>query len=185
VEYRRVAEGQHEIKITTAGYVPPVPNTNITFNPATDIMADGRMSLVKTREYLDYAIDQFRVTPTEFSFEAFELPSGFRLGVSFGVLGTTPGTGYGFKTDPILENQRIPVNESFTRTLDPAISKNANFTLVLTIVNGSGQTASRYNISYEPFNKEFPGRAELKMTNIQGGFDKRIEWDKNRIFEGL
>lgn len=187
VSYRRIAEGRHEIIITTKDYVPPVVEGEVSFNPSTDVLPDGRMTVEKTREFLDYAIDQFKVTPSEFSFEAFEIPEGFRLGVSFTAMGQENyvGQGYKFSGDPILENQRIPVNESFTRALDPNIVRNANFVLVLTVVNESGQAASRYHVTYEPHNKEFPNRAEIDMTNIQGGYDKTKTWDKNRIFEGL
>lgn len=180
VEYQNTPAG-HVIKIRTAGYVPPTPNTDVTFNPATDLMADGRMTQEKTREFLDVAIDHFTVTPTSFSYDKMELPEGFRLGIGFSAL-AGPGEGISYTNDPILEEQRIPVNESFTRSLSSDIATKAGFILRLTIVNSAGQTASRYDINYMP---NTTGRSEISMTNFQGGFDKIITFDKTRIFEGL
>lgn len=181
VEYERLTSGTHKITITTPDYVPPTTGGKISFDPAKDILPDGRMTVEKTREYLNAAIDHFTVTPNSFSYEKMDLPEGFRLEIALSILGLEPGTGYRFNTSPVMENHRIPVNESFTRTLDPKIAGTADYVLTIVIGNEHG-TASRYEIMYEP---NYPIEPEIMRTNIQGGFDDFITWDYTRIFQGF
>jgi hypothetical protein len=189
VGYNRVeANGTvtHHITITTGKIIPPVA-TDPTFNPQTDVLPDGRLTKEKTTEYIEKMIDGTTLKKENgkyiLEFNRPAIAEGYMTALGLDIL-TNSGVGnYGLSTSyALLPENKLPGDQSFTYELDASRLTDVNFYKFTLGVGKAGVGSSTsYEIWYWPGN----GRCQYLTTNEWGAVGKLMNFDKNRLFEGI
>jgi hypothetical protein len=148
----RLIDPSHRLTVTAAE--DPV---GITFNPATDVAADGRMKLEKAEQYLMKNVQSLRFYTEggKYYFEGYttEVPEGFENRISIGII-FTPGTGLpiaNYNTIPYRAVIDLPTVGPFKEEIKGISSlEQINYVVVTTSINAINHT----NTSYEKYNFE-------------------------------
>ena len=178
----------HKITITTGQATPvPTPGTDPTFDPVTDVRPDGRLTKEKTTEYIEKMIEGTTLKKENgkyiLEFERPAIAEGFKTGIAFQALTHSGDGGYALKsTTAVLPENQLPGNQSFVKELDPERLKDVNFyKFTFGVFKPGSNTSTSYEIWYWPDT----GRSEYVQTNEYGHTGDYLNFDKNRLFEGL
>jgi hypothetical protein len=158
-----------------------------TFDPGADVRADGRLTKEKTTEYIEKMIEGTTLKKENgkyiLEFERPAIAEGFKTGIGFQVLTHSGDGGYSLRsTTAVLPENQLPGNQSFVMELDPERMSDVNFyKFTFGVAKPGSNTSTAYEIWYWPDT----GRSEYVQTNEYGHTGDYLNFDKNRLFEGL
>lgn len=177
----------HKINITTGQATPvPTPGTDPTFDPATDVMPDGRLTKEKTTEYIEKMIEGTTLKKENgkyiLEFDRPAIAEGFETGIGLDVKRHT-ALGYSLTTDEAyFDYNQLPPNQSFTKELDPKRMSDVNFyKFTLSVYKPGAGASTAYEIWYWPES----GKSQYFATNEYGAEGQLMSFNKSRLFEGL
>ena len=189
ISYERVVlygMATHKITITTGQATPvPTPGTDPTFDPVADVMPDGRLTKEKTTEYIEEMIEGTTLKKENgkyiLKFDRPAIAEGYATTMRLDVKRHT-ALGYNLVTsDAFLPHNQLPKNQSFVMELDPERMIDVNFYKFTFSVHKNGAVSTAYYITYWPES----GRSEYVQTNEYGHKGDYLNFDKNRLFQGL
>lgn len=173
------------VRMIDAGYRVKMYE-NVAFNENTDIMTDGKMTSAKSKEFMDYTLENLKFYKENGKYYVSgtfpELPDGFENWLMITSQSKKDEPSFGLTTGfTMIEANKIPNTGSFKNALAMSNPDNLDFVVIRIGVDAVDLPDSQAQSAY--YNISTAHKNEITLVKETGETSETFEYDFSKLFQ--
>lgn len=159
--------------------------SGVAFNETTDILADGKMSVEKSKDFMDITLENLKFYKENGKYYVSgtfpELPEGFENWLMITSQSKLDEPSFGLTTGfTMIESNKIPNTGSFTKELTLSKPDNLDFIVIRIGIDAVGKPDSESQSAYYNISTAHPD--EITLIKETGEENQRFQYDFSKLF---
>ena len=157
----------------------------VSFNAVTDITEDGRMTVQKSKDFMDFTLENLKFYKENGKYYVSgtfpELPEGFENRLMITSQSKLNEPSFDLTTDfTMFEENKLPNTGSFVKELTLSKPENMDFIVIRIGVQASDKQLSESRSAY--YNINTAHKNEVAFVKENGGSNEYFEYDFSKLF---
>lgn len=160
--------------------------SGIAFNQTTDVLDDGRMNVGKSKEFMDYTLENLKFYKENGKYYvsgAFpELPDGFENWLTVTSQSKLNEASFGLTTGfTMVEENKIPNTGSFVKELALSNPNNLEFIVIRIGIDAKDKNSTEAQSAY--YNINTTHQNQISLVKETGETTEYLEYDFSKLFQ--